>query len=1188
MQKNNAIIKDSSLHTLLIDDAFIQFLKSGQIAAIYLDNDGTIQYVTPILSSIMGLSMENYGLLITDVIQSEQFTQLKHMILNYIHHVNENRDADMTQLQALNQYQSEIEITGLNKISYQLVIRYNITNDNKVNGIIILLYDISQRKAIENNLKLEKEKYRIFAELTECALWEYNIKTKEFKHFRKLKGRYANHNLTIPDFRNTMIQKGWLYPEDIQEFEAFCDSMDRGEEFIQYDLRSLGDNDEYIWIRYQGTALRDEHGNTSVILGRTLNIDNEYREHEKIVQRLLRDGLTGLYNRATTKEKVDQCLERSNLDEKQSIHNFMIIDIDNFQQINELLGHVEGDEIIEMFSKELEKLFHSTDIIGRIGGDKFLVLQKDIKKQNQIKQTLAAICEMARNQLHDFQKNKLITVSIGCASYPADGNDYETLYRKADIALYIAKSRGKDQFVLYQQDMECQYLDTEFEPFLWNSSGIDTSNVDKRIMNIALDILNDTSNLHYSINHVLHEVGKFFNLSRITVYETEIGNKEARVHFEWRNLGIPSAEYDLLEKNRPMIKNYKDIFMSNNILYINDVATEKLPFSLELLFARLGTKAVVQCAIYDGDTFIGTVNFEDCISARCWSKYELDTLYTLTRFLSTYILQLRSKLDLDNELFFSQATLSNQKLCNYAVKEGTYELVYFSEYTKKQFPNVKLGAMCYNVIYGRETPCDPCPLSGLNTYANTYSIETYHNKDNAWYSTTATREVLPDGSSIDLICSVDVTGFIDRVHSTDAMTGVLTLSKFEAEAMKLISGSSKNKYCIIYCDFDKFKNINDSWGYSIGNEVLIHFAKLIDRSIKGTELTCRISDDKFLIMLSYKNKSETIERIKVFYNQLEEYFSETFPRIKIVITGGIYFLKQEDKVLSIAIDRANLARKTVKGTHKSDFAIYDNFLHTQVSKEKMIENRMNEALKNNEFIVYLQPKIDLSSRKIVGAEALVRWRFPSGQILSPNDFIPIFEKNGFVTDLDFYVYEKTLSTLQKWLLQGNPEIIISINVSGIHLNEANFLDRFLGLLEKYNIPPRLIELEITESIFFKELDRLVLIINSFRQKGFLISIDDFGSGYSSLNMLKTLPIDILKLDREFFMWNEMGVQDKIVISGIISLAKGLGLKVVSEGVETEEQVEFLLESSCDMAQGYLFYKPMPVEEFEKLLDIKSI
>jgi len=536
------------------------------------------------------------------------------------------------------------------------------------------------------------------------------------------------------------------------------------------------------------------------------------------------------------------------------------------------------------------------------------------------------------------------------------------------------------------------------------------------------------------------------------------------------------------------------------------------------------------------------------------------------------------------EVFFTQETMNNQKLSNYAIKEGTYELVYFGKYTKKLFPDAKIGELCHRAIYHRELPCKDCPLKGLNHDNKVYSVDTYNEEKDTWYSTTASQVIMQHGQRINLICSSNVTGFIERVNSKDSLTGLLTLTKFEVDAMKLIAADPITNYIIIYADFDKFKNINAEWGYSTGNDILVQYANLINNYRNSYELVCRLTSDKFLIMLSYQNKNKVLERIKLTNAKIEMELSVKFPNVNIVLTSGIYFMTPEDTIISIAIDKANIARKTIKGVHKSAYAIYDEALHQVTTKEKMIASMMHNALKNEEFVVYMQPKIDLKTTKIIGAEALVRWKLPTGEILSPMEFIPIFEKNGFIEELDFYVYDRTLKALRQWIDIGKKELVISLNVSRSHLKDVRFLEHIDQLLEKYQIPSRLIELEITESMFFVELEQIEFIIRNLRKRGYLISIDDFGSGYSSLNMLKTLPVDIIKLDRDFFMKNEMGPSDKIVISGIISLAKGLGLKVISEGVETSEQLSFLQESSCDMAQGYLFYKPMPEEEFVKLID----
>jgi diguanylate cyclase (GGDEF)-like protein len=898
-----------------------------------------------------------------------------------------------------------------------------------------------------------------------------------------------------------------------------------------------------------------------------------------------KDSQTQLFNKTAVINKLDNYLKIS-LDSGLIVnYSFFLIDIDNLKQINEVHGHIYGDIVLETFAGYLSEMFDTEDIVGRIDGDGFVVIQKSGRRQENIIHTAESICGMVRGNIPGLKDDGKLTVSIGISIFPKDGSTYDELFQKADIALYEAKNSGKDKYIIYDSDTavykgEIGQKGSKKKKKATNYE--DISGGEKRLLNYTFDILSEDNEVEVSINTIFTEIGKFYDLSRITILENETSNNKSRISFEWLNTGtsslintMPSA--DLREP-------YYQLFADDKIYYFEDVT--KLSTKPELLnyYNQAGIKAMVQCAIYDAGQFIGTVNYEDCRNSHNWQKSVLDTLMFVTRVISNYILQLRSKEELNKEIFFTQAMLNNQKLSNYAIKAGTYELLYVSEYTEKLFPDVKLGELCYHAIFGRNTPCDTCPLNGLNNSDKRYSVEAYNKKLGAWLSTTASTVDLPNGQKMNLICSSDVTGFIDRVKSKDNLTGLLTLPKFEAEAMKLIASSKGRQYAIVYSDFDKFKYINDEWGYSTGNEILKFYADSLSNYLFPAELFCRISGDIFVILLIYNNKAEIMERIKGIYNSIHQEYKLHYPKVNPIIISGIYFMAKEDNILSVAIDKANIARKRLKGFHKSTFSVYDDNLHKAVTKEKMIENHMHEALRNHEFIVYMQPKIELRSLRIIGAEALVRWKTQSGEIMNPAEFIPVFEKNGFIVELDFYVYEEAFKMLRRWLDMGKHKIVISVNVSRLHIDDELFIQKLEYLINKYNLPTNLIEIEITESIFLKGLDRLKRFINSLREKGLLISIDDFGSGFSSLNLLKTLPIDILKLDKEFFMYNVMDNKDKIVITNIINLAKGLGLKVISEGVETMDQARFLKESHCDMVQGYFFYKPMPMEDLEILLD----
>ncbi|HBG5846196.1 TPA: bifunctional diguanylate cyclase/phosphodiesterase [Clostridioides difficile] len=423
---------------------------------------------------------------------------------------------------------------------------------------------------------------------------------------------------------------------------------------------------------------------------------------------------------------------------------------------------------------------------------------------------------------------------------------------------------------------------------------------------------------------------------------------------------------------------------------------------------------------------------------------------------------------------------------------------------------------------------------------------------------------------------------LQKIAYTDNLTGANTIDKFVIDANKILCKNTQVKYALLYIDIDKFKYINDLFGYEVGNEILRNLTKIIKSNTFEEEMFARISADNFIIIMKYIEEDIT-KRLKTIFEELDMFNNNQEEKYKLVLSCGIYFILPEDRDINSIIDRANIPHKMAKGGHKSSYAFYDNKIHDQEIKEKEMENTMFSSLENKEFIIYLQPKIELNTGEIQGSEALVRWKRPDKGLIPPNEFIPFFERNGFVINLDLYVLEEVCIYLRKWIDAGINPVTVSVNVSRIHLYCNNFIETYKNIIDKYNIPAKYIELELTESIIFDNFDILIDIMNNLKKIGFLISMDDFGSGYSSLNMLKEIPMDILKLDQKFIMETYNSKRSKIIVTKVIEMAKELGMKVISEGVETEEQFELLKEVKCDMAQGYLFGKPMPIEEFEHLI-----
>lgn len=432
--------------------------------------------------------------------------------------------------------------------------------------------------------------------------------------------------------------------------------------------------------------------------------------------------------------------------------------------------------------------------------------------------------------------------------------------------------------------------------------------------------------------------------------------------------------------------------------------------------------------------------------------------------------------------------------------------------------------------------------------------------------------------------SEKITENLELARNFDALTGLPTIHKFTKDARILLSTFKTTNFAIIYFDIKNFKYLNDLVGYEEGDFLLKSLAEYLYRMSIGKQICARASADNFVTLLPYQTKEQLKQHIESFMNGFcEEQKSENMV-MNIGISAGVYMIPSDEKDIMSAIDNANIARKLVKNSSMDWLAFYDERMEQEIRKEQAIISNMYTALEHGEFKVFLQPKIDLSSGKISGAEALVRWIKSDGSMLPPDDFIPLFERNGFIVKLDFCIYEQVCELLKKWRENHMISVPISVNVSRVHLYHTDFLDRILALTKEYEIEPSMLEFELTESIFLNNTVSAITIMKELRKLGFCVSIDDFGAGYSSLNLLKDMRTDVLKLDKEFFRAGDMQDEERIIVSSIIRMAKQLHMKVLSEGVETKIQSDFLKAVDCDMAQGYLYAKPLPVREFEELLE----
>lgn len=421
---------------------------------------------------------------------------------------------------------------------------------------------------------------------------------------------------------------------------------------------------------------------------------------------------------------------------------------------------------------------------------------------------------------------------------------------------------------------------------------------------------------------------------------------------------------------------------------------------------------------------------------------------------------------------------------------------------------------------------------------------------------------------------------LEKLAYEDPITNGYTNQRFEIELLEHLQNFEP--FSLVSMDIRRFKLINDVFGSQHGDKMLKHVHDCIKQSLKGGESTARIASDTFHILYESTDRKDIENRLYELSKEVNRFNERIETPYYLTFDYGVYVVNEADTNIVMIRDRANTARKSSKQVEDNSHChciFYNDSDRLKMLRDQEMENVEDRALHQKEFIVYLQPKIDLATSKIVGAEALSRWQDPKKGLIPPNDFIPLFERNGFIRKLDLYVFEEVCSLLQRWIQSGIKPVPISINLSRYYLTNPNFLHKYQEIQQKYQIPPELIEFELTETLVFENLELLKQVINNIHKIGFRCSMDDFGSGYSSLNVLRKVSVDVLKLDRGFFM-HQNDARGNEIVKMVIQLAKKLGMHTVSEGVETNEQVEFLKAAGCDMVQGFVFSKPVPIPEFE--------
>ena len=412
----------------------------------------------------------------------------------------------------------------------------------------------------------------------------------------------------------------------------------------------------------------------------------------------------------------------------------------------------------------------------------------------------------------------------------------------------------------------------------------------------------------------------------------------------------------------------------------------------------------------------------------------------------------------------------------------------------------------------------------------------------------------------------------------DPLTKILSKDAFENEVRGMVDAFPDTDFIIIRMDIERFHMVNQLFGQGEGDKMLKFIAVRIQEAaeIMETAVYGRLAADQFAICVPYVS-----EQVREMMDYLQTTATQYPLDYEIVLAFGLYVIDDRTVSVHTMLDRALQALKTIKGQYERHYAYHGTNLLKEENEEHFILNNMERAIYNQEFHVFLQPKVNTKTGELVGAEALVRWVHPERGIILPGAFIPVFERNGFITKIDYYVWEHTCMIIRRWLDQKMKVVPVSVNLSLVDVYNPKLSDVITQLVDKYLLPHELIEFEITESSFISDAMLVDIFARSMRSRFFKMLMDDFGSGYSSLNSLKDIDVDVLKLDMRFLstsIHNERGLR---ILEHIVQMAKSIDIAVIAEGVETEAQRDILINLGCDYAQGFLFGRPAPVDDYER-------
>lgn len=614
-----------------------------------------------------------------------------------------------------------------------------------------LAMDVTASREAVDRLRINEQRYRIILSQTEDVVFEWDLEDGSVRFSPNWQRKFGRSPI-VRDTVERAARQGNVHPDDAKRFLEMAESMRKGAPYAQEDIRLRRADGSYIWCRIRVSPLSDGRGRRAV--GVVMDIDDQKCAEQALLQKAQRDPLTRIFNKDTARALIEEQLSRS----ASCQHALFVIDVDDFKSVNDTLGHLFGDAVLSEFASRIEKLFREGDVVGRVGGDEFIVFMMKVPHENVVIKKAEHLISALGYQMDGVRRP--LSASVGAALYPRDGTGYHELFRSADAALYAAKRAGKNRFQLFDRETAARQLLSGAVPA--GTEGHAETAVYRRQVNgehlseHIFRILYGARDINSAIQLILEIAGRFYNVSRAYVFENMEEEESCRNTFEWCAADIEPQMERL--QNVPYAAGYRESFDDNGIFYCSDIKT--LSEEACRILCPQNIRSMLQCAILDDGVFSGFVGFDECAGERLWTQDEIDALSLIAAIVSTFIMKKRAQERLREANSLQKQVLDNMNAWTYVVEEDSYRLLYLNQKTKALAPHAKVGARCYSVFFSdRDRPCERCPMIGIrDADAGHRTMEIENKTFGVWSSVTAAPIRWNNRRAV-LICCSDITPY---------------------------------------------------------------------------------------------------------------------------------------------------------------------------------------------------------------------------------------------------------------------------------------------------------------------------------------------------------------------------------------------------------------------------------------------